>query len=258
MTLAKGLALIRISIRRTALVLGSFALTNCAEGGSPNSPSPQPTPQPIQTAGPQTLARVGTIWTYGVSVSLQGSNGSVPSTGVIKVAYDGIQTYRGSSYYTSETVGGVVPTDLQNYYVINDGGFAEQVGTDLLAPIAPRCFAPKRETILSAPANFSAAQNISGAATMYQCSLPNGSEAWSLYVIDEGSAVRTVPAGTFAVRVSKGVWKLGAEERDYTQYTFGVDVIERDTVESENGAVRGSYETVLHQAQQPSPSPDRR
>lgn len=238
--------MIHICVSRTTLILGLLGLSSCAGGGVANPPLSSPTIQPIQTPGSQAVPPVGTSWTYQISVSSQQvSNGNIPSTGSIEVAYQGIETYRGSSYYTSVTSGGVVPTSLQSYYVLSGSALAERVGTDLLAPIAPGCFAPKRETILSAPADFSVAENISGTAAMYECSLPNGSEPWSLLVLDEGTSTRTVPAGTFAVHVFKGVWKLGAEERDYTEYCFGVDTIERDTVESENGAVRASYDVVL-------------
>lgn len=225
------------------IALISGCSSSGAPGTSPGAPAVVATPlQP----GPQALPSPGTSWIYDntlTSTSVWATK--VPLTGQLGITFNGVAQYRGSNYESATAFGGAFANAVTTYYTWTGTNLLENAETDALLPVIPGCVAPKRETILTQPPQFMSVYRASGSAALYQCSAANGSLNWSLSVTDGGAAVTTVPAGTFQTHAWNASWRFGNNERDYTIYMFGNDIIERDATELNSGIPFASYSIKL-------------
>ncbi len=189
-----------------ALVL-SVAVAGCGGGATGYTPPIAPFPAPV-----------GATWTYKVT---QTPPGGLPITSTLTLVYKGVTTYRGSSYHLFEDTNSSSPGFTERIFTVWDGSLARikaELSTDGINTIE---FVFDKTWVLN-----QAAESQSGMVQRYVNGILLDSIPWSVSTSNGGTAIVTVPAGTFTTTKWDGTLNVGGAQ-PYSSYTSAHTEIKR-------------------------------
>lgn len=215
-------------------LLAFVAIAGCGAGGASGSGNPIPIASPSQTptvidpTSQSALPATNTTWTYQQQISSSSDTFYNGKTGNITITFEGMQTYRGGTYYTLQFKG-LQPPVVTNYFTEGPGGtFSEFAGAFYNFSIIPNCQSPQQEDVLASPTSFASVQSMSVMDSEYQCGSVASTSQATVTAADSGTGVANTPGGVFSARIITGTFTAFGQTVQYKDYVAGNTIVERD------------------------------